>query len=355
MNLPVKLKPGLTAVATLFFATWIAGASQASLLDLPDGGRPVEVQAAFHLLNINKIDDETETFEFSGVLTLIWRDTRQAFDPVKEGIDEKVYQGSYQFNELSPAWYPQVVLANASGVPEIQGVLLRVKPDGTNTLIQSVNAVARSGLALRRYPFDHQRLEAVFEILGFDTSEVTLTLQEMSASVDHTKIRVPEWKLTDIDASPRTMVAPYVGTKARASAFVLTLDVQRQSSFMMRLVLLPNLLIVVLSWSVFWMDRSSLGDRMSVSFVGILTVVAYQSLLSDIMPQISYVTLLNAFLNFSFMLMCATVVVNLVVGECDKQGDLSRGDRIDRRCRWIFPLVYAGLMLATVTVVFLFF
>jgi len=53
--------------------------------------------------------------------------------------------------------------------------------------------------------------------------------------------------------------------------------------------------------------------------------------------------------------MCATVVVNLVVGAYDKHGKSNVGDRIDYRCRWIFPLVYFGLLLLAVAVSRVFF
>jgi hypothetical protein len=113
-------------------------------------------------------------------------------------------------------------------------------------------------------------------------------------------------------------------------------------------------LIVMLSWSVFWMDRSSVGDRMAVSFVGILTAVAYQITLVGIVANVSYFTLMNAFLNLSFLLMSGTVVINLYVGTADRRGH-ERGDRIDRRCRWIFPLVYFGFNAIALTAAFLFF
>ena len=100
------------------------------------------------------------------------------------------------------------------------------------------------------------------------------------------------------------------------------------------------------------MDQSSLGDRVNVSFIGILTAVAYQNLVSGILPQISYFTLMNAFLNFSFWTMCATVVINLVVAGADKQGRVELGNLIDRRCRWIFPLVYFGLLLFALVIAF---
>ena len=121
---------------------------------------------------------------------------------------------------------------------------------------------------------------------------------------------------------------------------------ERKSFYMIRLVVLPLLLIVLLSFSVFWMDRSSIGDRLSVSFIGILTAVAYQNMISDQMPHISYVTLMHGFLNFSFLTMCATVVINLVVSAVDKRGKIELGDRIDRRCRWGFPLAYFGFLFA---------
>lgn len=56
------------------------------------------------------------------------------------------------------------------------------------------------------------------------------------------------------------------------------------------------------------MDSSSLGDRISVSFIGVLTAVAYLLVTSDQLPHISYVTLMHGFVNVSFMTMCATVV-----------------------------------------------
>ncbi len=140
-----------------------------------------------------------------------------------------------------------------------------------------------------------------------------------------------------------------------APAFMVTAVVGRDAFFTLRLVALPLALIVVLSWSVFWMDRSSLGDRISVSFIGILTAVAYQIVVGDLLPHVSYLTLMHAFLNFSFFLMCASVVINLIVASCDKNGKPELGDLIDRRCRWLFPLTYFGLILVTAAVAFTLF
>ena len=84
-------------------------------------------------------------------------------------------------------------------------------------------------------------------------------------------------------------------------------------------------------------------------FLGFILVI------SDSMPHISYVTLMHGFLSFSFLTMCATVVVNLAVGALDRRGKSEIGDRVDHRCRWLFPLAYFGLNFVMIGVTFLFF
>jgi hypothetical protein len=340
----------LAVTLAVFHAAAIRADSAA--LDLPSRSDPVEVRASFHLFDLQHIDDEAETFEFSGILTLVWKDARQAFDPVVEGVPEKLYHGTFQFDELAPSWYPQVILANASQIPETQGILLRVRPDGTCTLIQDVHAIAREELNLRRYPFDRQHLEAVFQVIGFNHTEVTLTGDAEPVTEEADRISVPQWHLDSIDGRFIDLQAPYLGKDAKAAAFVISFEVTRQSFFVVRLVILPLLIIVGLSWCVFWMDRASIADRMSVSFVGLLTAVAYQAMLSDFMPHISYVTFVNAFISFSFLLMSATAGINLVVCLCDRHGHFEKGDVIDRRCRWIFPIMHVSLILLAFLVLF---
>jgi hypothetical protein len=360
----------MVMVVTLVCCTWMAaadpiagsesdpprtGSGEPFLLAPPKQAGPVVVRASFEFHDINEINDGLETFEFTGVLTLKWHDPRQAFDPAVAGVDEKIFQGGYQFDEISPGWYPQVVLVNEAGLYENSGVVLRVQPDGTSTLIGTVDAAAESEVDMRRFPLDGHRLEAVFEVLGFDKDEVLLQVESDEASSLASEVRVPQWTVTGVSASVRDRPASYAGRRGVSSAFVVSVDVQREPFYTMRLVVIPLIVIVLLSFSVFWMDRSSLGDRLSVSFIGILTGVAYLLVTSDQLPRISYFTLIHGFLNLSFLTMCATVVINLVVGALDKGGKSELGDRVDRRCRWAFPLVYFGLLLVMFAVAILFY
>src|SRR5262245_36889860 len=136
------------------------GSSELALLAPPKAAGAAVVRRRFVLHNINAIHDASETFEFSGVLTLTWQDPRQAFDPAIVGVHEKVFQGNYQVDELTTGWSPQVVLLNESGLYQKSGVVLRIRPDGTSTLSQTLNVAAKSAIDMKRFPFDGHRLEA---------------------------------------------------------------------------------------------------------------------------------------------------------------------------------------------------
>ncbi len=322
---------------------------------LPPGERPVVVRAAFDLQEVNEIHDGDETFEFTGVLTLTWRDPRNAFDPAVAGVDEKVFTGNFQFDEISPGWYPQVVLVNESGLFQTSGVVQRVKPDGTTILVQAVNAVAETGFSMYRFPLDRHRLEAIFQVLGFDRDEVVLEAAARDGAAAELAQTVPQWTITGLGVTSRLRPAAAGGAGAPASALVLGVEVERNFYYTVRLVVLPLVVIVLLSFSVFWMDRSSLSDRLNVSFIGILTAVAYQLVTSEHLPRIAYITLIHGFLSISFLTMCATVVVSLWVSVLDKRGRSATGDVIDRRCRWIFPASYFSILALQMAIALLFF
>ena len=323
------------------------------LLSPPPGDGPVVVRVGFFLSDVNRIDVEQQHFEVEGVLTLTWQDDRLAFDPKVVGVEEKVFQGNYQFSEIATGWWPQLVLANESGGYERQGLVLRNRYDGSMTYVEELNAVAEMPVELRRFPFDRERFELIFEVLGFDQDEVVLVVDSSTTGTPAKGISLSEWQLEGMHGSSGDHDPVYLdGRQEMSSAVVVALDLARHPGFMLRVVVFPMVLLVMLSWSVFWMDRESLGERMDISFIGILTVVAYQIMVSSTIPRIPYFTLMSAFIYTSFVTMCASVVVNLVVGRMDRTGRRELGDRIDRRCRWVFPTMYATLLLVAATYFF---
>jgi hypothetical protein len=312
----------------------------------PDSDGPVVVDMGFLLSNITAISEEDETFDFEAVISMHWQDSRLAYDPDLTGYDELYYQGAFQFNEVFSGWWPQIILTNEAGRFDREGVMLRITPQGDVYYTEDIDAIAKSHLKLRQYPFDRQQFLAIFEVLGFDKEEVILRADPTTSGVWEDaahKVQVPQWREPQLSTSVVEYDPVYiVGDKDPITAFKVQIEISRDPFYTLRLVGLPVMIFVILSWSVFWMDRSSVGDRMDISFIGILTVVAYQIMFSENLPKISYLTVMMSFMIISFLMMCATVAVNLKVAGLDNSGRFEEGDRVDRYCRLLFPLVYFG-------------
>ncbi|MBT8466625.1 MAG: hypothetical protein KJO57_18260, partial [Deltaproteobacteria bacterium] len=84
-----------------------------------------------------------------------------------------------------------------------------------------------------------------------------------------------------------------------------------------------------------------------IQFIGILSVVAYYFVILDSVPDIDYLTLIDAFIIISFFMPAAGVVISLVVDKLNRRGRTELGDKVDRVCRWAFPLGYAAACFGT--------
>ncbi len=316
------------------------------VLGPPNSSEPIPVHVGFFLSDVTDVDEEREMFEFEAVLTVSWLDERQAFDPEELGVKEQIYQGAFQFNEVFNGWWPQLVLANESGAFDRQGEVLRIKPDGSMTYVQVLDAVVKTKMNLHHFPFDRQSFEIIFKCLGLDSSEVTLIPDLVNSGYRKQGVGLAQWVFQGLTLSPLDHNLMFSdGHMGLRSHVAVHINMTRNPNYMLRLVVFPLLILIALSWSIFWMERSSLGDRMDISFLGILTIVAYQIMISEILPRIDYLTFMSAFLYLSLMSMAAGVVVNLYVSHLDQLGRVTEGDNFDRRCRWVFPATYLGLNL----------
>ena len=310
---------------------------------LPPGARPIEVQARFFLSDINDINEQTETFEIKGLLALQWRDERHEFDPEMEGVSEKRYQGTFQFLEEYSQWWPQLVLSNGVGTIPLQSVSLRISPDGSMRFIQEITAVVESPMDLRRYPFDEQKLKAIFEPLAYFASEVRLVTGPDMTDLPDRPIHVAGWKLREL--STEAHIEQDDNSDAQFSQIIVTLDMRREPGFIIWFIIVPLSMIVLLSNSVFWINRELLGNRLDISFIGLLTLVAYQTVAVSRLPSIEYFTLINGFIYVGYLTMAASIVSNIWLDNFHRRGEKTAADRFDKVCRWVYPAGFFGLNL----------
>jgi hypothetical protein len=347
---------GLTGLVCLAAANTRADEPLAAGMPNPPA-RPTHVQCAVVIVDVVNVDDVNETFQAEVALLASWQDPRLAFDPTAEGTDRKLYQGGFQFTELYKGWWPQLVILNEVGRDDPKAVTLTVSPDGTVRYREQRNIVLETPMNLRGFPFDTQQLRAVMIPFGNTSDEVLLEVDERFATMTDDYVRrehdvnVAGWNLLHLGMAVDELFVAGGERESRFSRLVTTITLQRRSWQYVWEILFPLLVLVSVVWAIFWVETDSLADRLNISFIGVLTIVAYQFLLVDSLPRMSYLTFTDMVLLVSFLMMAATVPQSLLIHSLVRKGRLAVARRIDRICRWAFPLTY-GLVLAAIALQF---
>lgn len=314
---------------------------------------PTRVRCAVLIVDIVEIDDVNESFQAEIAVLASWKDPRLAFDPAVEGTDLKRFQGAFQFYELYKGWWPQLLILNEVGRSDPKAVILTIEPDGTVCYREQRDMVLETPMELHDFPFDTQRLKASMIPFGSTSDEVVLEVDEQYAGATEDLVRreqdinVSGWNLQHLFMAIDEAFVLTADGQARFSRLVTTIQLQRRSWQYVWEILFPLIVLVSVVWSIFWVEIDSLADRLNISFIGVLTIVAYQFVLVENMPRMSYLTFLDSVLITSFVMMALTVPQSLLIHSLVRKGRQRLARTIDRTSRWAFPLAYL-LMLAGV-------
>ena len=131
---------------------------------------------------------------------------------------------------------------------------------------------------------------------------------------------------------------------------ILTISVVvgRKPGYYVWNIVVPLLVINGISLGSFAIPSSDTADRLSVSMTMVLTLVAFKLQISDKLPDLSYLTLLDEFVLASFFFVGFISVQNIF--SSGEVADMS--DDSDDLAAWIFVGVYIAGTIWTLLVVF---
>jgi hypothetical protein len=330
--------------ACLFLPNSTALAIDAGMPNPP--ASPTTVNCGLMILDVIDVDDVNETFEAEVAIFASWHDPRLAFDAEAEGTHTKLFQGEFQFAEIFTGWWPQLLLINEIGRGDTNAIKIKVEADGSVTYLEQRNVLLETPMSLYDYPFDTQRLRALLVPFGNTSDEVVLEVDEryQRATDGYVQqeqgVNVSGWDLQKLEmATDRTKL--YLGNVSKTiSRITTTITLKRRSGQIVWDILVPLVVLVSMVWSIFWLDCEDLSDRLNISFIGVLTIVAYQFVVIDNMPRMAYLTFTDTLLLLSFLFTSATILQSLFLQRMVRKGRKAAADRIDRTCRWAFPLGY---------------
>ena len=323
----------------------LPGSGGNNSFDAPPGVGATQIDIGFHLVSLSDIDVIGSRFRFEGYAEFAWCDPRQAFDASLEGRSQRVFFGDTARDNFENLWIPDIGLANGIGATSNTARRIDVSADGSVRLSGFFNSVVAARFDLRRFPFDTQSFAIAMESFTFNRDVVKLQPMEQMVGYED-DLYLPEWKVKSLTA--RSEEAGQVRDRVPFSRAVFDVNVVRETGYYLVKLSVPLTLIVMLSWSVFWMEKESLGGRMRISSTAFLTIVAYQFAISGSLPKVAYLTLMDKMMIAAFILIALSALENMVaVSISEKNPDRARW--LDRLSRRLFPVAYVT-MIATVAV-----
>lgn len=287
---------------------------------------PTQVQVSIFLLDLDAINSASQNFEANVYFEASWKDPRLA--------DEA--RGNTITRNLDEVWHPRLQLLNQQRVWKSLPDVVDIEPDGTVTQRVRVWGYFSQPLDLREFPFDAQTINIQVVAAGYSPDEVMTTPSPLSGIGNH--FSVADWAVTSWRLATDIKVPGPEGVQDASIA--MALDAERLTGYYWIKVIAPLILIVAMSWAVFWIDPKDTGTKISITITAMLTLIAYRFAIGATLPLISYLTRLDLFILFSTILIYASLVSVLVTSAFSRKGNHALAKGIDRAARWGFPLFF---------------
>jgi len=315
-----------------FFFLFIVGISNAQALDFPIS-RPnvnegaTKVWVSYFIIDIEDIDNKGQSFTLDMIIRLKWNDPR--------------LPGSEALIPLNSIWNPNVQIFNLRDVQTRFQEKVSVNSDGIVEYKQRYYATLSSPLDFKDFPFDIQTLPVSLMAFGFTPDEVELVF-ETAGNAD--KYSISGWDIVPIGAK-NTDVKASLFNDSSEEIIRPKLDYSFQATRYIHYywwkVLAPLMVILFLSWAVFWIDPSQVGAQIGVSGTSILTLIAFLLRLENFLPPVSYLTHMDHFVFTSLVLVFFAYVEALISTTYALKGKLKFAHKLDMTFRIMYPLIFA--------------
>jgi Neurotransmitter-gated ion-channel ligand binding domain/Neurotransmitter-gated ion-channel transmembrane region len=329
-------------ILILFLTTTMASAA---VPDDVSGTRPnagntaTEISVGLYLIDMSRVNGADQSFTADLFILLRWH------DPRLEGAFEATQRVS-----LETVWHPRLQILNQRVISTTFPEQAEITPDGTVITRQRYFGTFSAPLDLHDFPLDKQRFSVRMVVPGYGTDEVRLVPEstELAGSMRAETFSIADWDLGAIDAGPE----PYRVTTAgrEISGYRLAFDGRRHIGFWAGKAFISVFIIVAMSWIVFWVDPKHVGPRLSVTVTAMLTLIAYRFLLAQMLPRLSYLTLMDYFLIGSTLLVLLAVIEVAATTRAMDRDHGRRAQQINTHSRWFFPTIFASMFAAMASV-----
>jgi hypothetical protein len=296
-----------------------------------DNVRNIEVK--IRLLDIEQINNVSQSFVANLILVLRWHDPELAHDG-QDSISKS----------LNDVWHPRIQILNQQRLVETFPRTVEILPDGEVIYRQRVWGGFSQPLELRKFPFDTQRLK--FTVVDVSSGSRDVVLNASPRAGISESLTIPDWSVRQWKFETENL--QFDNESTPRSGVVFSVDVERDTNYFIFKAIMPLVLIVMMSWLVYWIDPSLVASQISVAVTAMLTMIAYRFALAGMIPRLPFLTNLDHFVLASTLMVFLSMIEVVYTAHLSTHDQLEKARMIDRRARWIAPPAYVVMLIIIV-------
>jgi hypothetical protein len=205
--------------------------------------------------------------------------------------------------------------------------------------LERFDAEISSKFLLRSFPFDTQTLQIVIHPFAGNLRTVVYDVdrtRSWTSAEFNSYSSLAEWDVTGMNpASGRATIGGNEVSEAR-----FEIRIRRHHQYYLWKVFLPLLLMVMLSWTIFWMETFDLQNQIQVAVITLLTVIAFALAISSSLPKVPYLTFSDAFFLTCYVFVFVAILEAMVVHVTHRTRGEDPGLLIRKISRWLVPLAF---------------
>jgi hypothetical protein len=308
------------------------------------GGKPDVVEFAIYVKNFFGLQFRHNLFSLDVVLTLRWMDNRTT-KLLPAGATHAVISVDEARKTI---WLPDVMVANrAIGGQEEISSALDLNRDGTVIKTQRLKLSIQQHFDVAAFPFDYQTPRIILSSTTLMTSDLVLK-------------KLPDKKLHGAKpglfndrefqyVSEKTTVFEEVDASLHKSRGKLAITLKRDWTRYLQTTILPEVFLILISFTVFWMPRATpfAMPRVATNLISFLTLMTLSINTAEMLPpDRAGMAWIELFADSMQMQNCLILFLNVFVDWVYNTLDLKElGEKMTNELAGLFPLMGSVVVL----------
>lgn len=303
----------LVALVVAFF---IAAAAQAE---------PQEIKVGLYVLGLGKLDVSSATFTSDFYLQL--------------DSDQPIPDNSFEF-----------MYGQAGSIEKTDDTVTTEIVDGVEVKkyekFYRIKAIHNTPIDLRRFPFDNQQLQIVFEDKT-RTAEEMVYVPDLEASGLDDAIYFPGWRI--LKWGLETPVHEYPVYGETFSQLKYSISIGRVKFNMFLKTFLPVIFLMLIVMASFILDPEKVTTRLAAISSALVASAMFHISIAGQIPAVGYLTFADKFMVLTYLLLLCSFFLSIRVFMLQGRGDLERAKKLSKLSEFLvfigMPVLYAGLFL----------